>query len=145
MITGRIPGEYTNLLLRDQLNSTNHRINFKVDAGYQLNIVFFGKNLTTMADVYITLSKSVDTILDSSRHCHIVVVSDDSYLSLYIDNVLKKQVACGSNISFDSSGTKPLILGGTSGGGLNVNLKNAAYYNRALSSAERTQNFNALK
>ncbi|GKU79878.1 hypothetical protein L3i20_v242750 [Paenibacillus sp. L3-i20] len=145
VLTAQVMGEYINLLSRQQEANSNSRVRLRIDGGYQLDTTFFGRNTSTSVDSYITIAKSTNTAISNDRFYHIVYVRDASHLSLYIDNVLKGQVACGSNINFDSSGVKGLTIGGKNGSNQTAVTKNAAYYNRALTAAERTRNFNALK
>lgn len=143
-----VPGDYINLLTREMEVNTNARVRLRVDGGtpaMQIATTFTGKNATTDAVAYAAINKSTDTVIDPSKYVQLAWVRTNTHIKFYIDNVLKGQVACDSNLVFDSSGNKPLISGGNNGSNQSPTFKNILYYNRELTEAELTQNYNALK
>jgi hypothetical protein len=73
---------------------------------------------------------------------HIVVVRDNPNMTLYVNNVQIAQITTATDSININPSTLPLTLGQS---GKSTLFKNIAYYNRALSTAELTQNYNALK
>jgi hypothetical protein len=63
-------------------------------------------------------------------------------LTLFIDNVKALESTILTTDMVRQTSSLPLIIGQSGRAGL---FKNAAYYNRALTTDELTQNYNALK
>ncbi|OPH61731.1 hypothetical protein BC351_00375 [Paenibacillus ferrarius] len=81
---------------------------------------------------------------DFNSYHHVVVMRDATKIYIYVDNVLAHSV---SNITSDfyvDGSTSPLMFGQNSLGTQPL-FKNMGYYNRVLTTAELTQNYNALK
>jgi chitodextrinase len=79
---------------------------------------------------------------DKTKYYHIVFKRQGTTLTVRIDDV---QVASATILTTDmvrQTSSLPLVIGQSGKAGL---FKNVAYYNRALTSAELTQNYNALK
>lgn len=78
---------------------------------------------------------------DFTKYYHISLVRNGTSLTLYADDVQIATATIPADFVFNTS-TASLIVGQSAKLGT---FKNLAYYNRALTSAERTQNYNALK
>jgi hypothetical protein len=79
---------------------------------------------------------------DYTKYYHVVFKREGTKLSLFIDGVLALETAILTTDIVRQTSSLPLIIGQSGKAGL---FKNVAYYNRALTSAELTQNYNALK
>lgn len=92
-----------------------------------------------------TYPQVVDTIArtDFSVYYHVSIVRDGTKMYLYVNNVMITSVNVASDYYVDAS-TAPLLFGSHSQTNPPI-FKNMGYYNRALSSVELTQNYNALK
>ncbi|GAA4828133.1 hypothetical protein GCM10023310_01070 [Paenibacillus vulneris] len=103
----------------------------------------FRCTLTGKTGATTSFPQAVDPTVysDFSAYYHVVIVRDSSKLYLYVNNNLVANLGVGSDFIIDDS-TSPLLFGSTNNTPI---FKNMGYYNRALSAAELTQNYNALK
>jgi len=103
----------------------------------------FRCTLTGKTGATASFPQAVDPTVysDFSAYYHVVIVRDSSKLYLYVNNNLVANLGVGSDFIIDDS-TAPLLFGSTNNAPV---FKNMGYYNRALSAAELTQNYNALK
>jgi hypothetical protein len=79
---------------------------------------------------------------DHTKYYHVVFKREGTKLSVYIDGVLALETTIFTTDMVRQTSSLPLIIGQSGKAGL---FKNVAYYNRALTSGELTQNYNALK
>jgi chitodextrinase len=122
------------ILLRERETvSGQQRIQIKLGTS-KLNVTLYGTNAG--ADAWTAINPG--TVVDITVSHHIAIVRNTTNLYVYVDNALYGSATMASTVLLDNSGVKPVLLAPTS-------TKNIAYYNRALSSTELTQNYNALK
>jgi len=78
---------------------------------------------------------------DFTKNYHIALVRSGTSLTIYVDDIQIATVAIPADFTFNTS-TASLVIGQATKAGT---YKNLTYYNRALTTNERTQNYNALK
>lgn len=108
------------------------------------NNLFSGNLYGTKANASAFNPVVADTVAktDYTKYYHVVLVRSGTKLSLYVDNVLVNQTTIETTDVVRSTSSLPLTIGQSGKGGL---FKNVLYYNRALTTSEMTQNYNALK
>lgn len=85
-----------------------------------------------------------DALLTSlTTDYHVVFIRDTDGFKVYINNVLNKSVALVSNYLLNANITPPAEV--VKIGDAACDIKHLLYYNKALSTAELTQNYNALQ
>jgi hypothetical protein len=84
------------------------------------------------------------TLLSTNTWYNITSTYDGSFIRLYLNGVLDSSISHTGTVT---SNPGPLLIGKLSYGNyyFNGNVSNTQIYNRALSAAEITQNFNALR
>ena len=88
----------------------------------------------------LSLGLTTPVYADMTASYHIQVVRDATKIDVYVNNVLAVTLNATQAIA---AGTLPMYFGDI--GQPTTTIKNVTYYNRALTSAELTQNYNALK
>jgi chitodextrinase len=140
-ITAKIPAADSVLLNRWAFgNDTGSKLNIKKTYDNKFSAQFYAKNASN-ATTYLNLQPS-NIYSDMDSYYHIVVVRDNPNMTLYVNNVQIAQITTATDSININPSTLPLTLGQS---GKSTLFKNIAYYNRALSTAELTQNYNALK
>lgn len=114
-------------------------IKFEFTYDYKFDAILTGKNGSGSAQYPQPTPNPVFS--DLTKYYHVVLERTATALTIYVDDVQVSTVAVSSDFTIDSS-TSPLVIGGTGRPGL---FKNVAFYNRVLSTSEKTQNYNALK
>lgn len=91
-----------------------------------------------------TETTSTDTFLDSSKYYHVTIMRDNTIgkLRMFIDDVENTTVTNNAIATLVSNNVETIKIGLAEGGNT---IKNLLYYNRKLSTAELTQNYNVLK
>ena len=79
---------------------------------------------------------------DYGRYYHVTFMRNGTKLNLYVDNILVQSLTIETTDVVRQNSSYPLIIGQSGKTGL---FKNVLYYNRALTTAELEQNYNALK
>ncbi|MGG0275872.1 chitobiase/beta-hexosaminidase C-terminal domain-containing protein [Bacillus rhizoplanae] len=125
-------------LLRRSGGSDNK---FKIErnTNNQFTVQFWAKNINTGSNDYPSVTSSVYT--DETIYYHVVILRNSTNLIMYVNNVEAARYIMGSDKVINES-TLPMILGTNT---KTVVFKNIAYYTRALTVAELTKNYNALK
>lgn len=117
-----------------------------------MKLEFTWNNLVT-GNLYGTLSdgttawnpattSSPTTYTDYNVYYHVVLQRLDTALNLYINNTLVSSATIANTSIVRSTSAQSLVIGQS---GKLADFKNVLYYNRGLSEAELTQNYNALK
>ncbi|MGG1638207.1 fibronectin type III domain-containing protein [Paenibacillus sp. NRS-1760] len=102
----------------------------------------FGMRADGTTNWYPSVSTSPTTYTDHSMYYHIVFEREGTTIKIYVNDVQVQQLFINLTDKVRQSSSLPLVIGEV---GKMATFKNVSYYNRALSAAERTQNFNALK
>ncbi|PGZ96930.1 hypothetical protein COE51_16295 [Bacillus pseudomycoides] len=103
-------------------------------------VTITGFNTTTSTDTFPSINTAT-TFPDMSVFYHIVLVRTSTQLLLYVNNIQVGSTGLGSNINIKNQGAA-FNIGKTSNPGTFLN---TVYYKRALTTAELTQNYSALK
>lgn len=120
----------------------NSRVNLTKATSGQLAFKLYGINTSNSSSAVPAVDTGVTNYTDAVLH-HIVIVRNNPLLQIYVDDVKVGEGVnqAGDNLSTNAS-TLPMYLGAA---GKTITFKNVAYYNRALTALELTQNYNALK
>lgn len=131
----------TDVMMLSRLNPNSYKFEYTWNNFFKYSLYNTKSDGTTKS--YPTVQTTA--MADLTRFYHVVIVRDATYTTLYVDNVKIGQVST-TNETIDTS-TSSVKLGFKSNGTTvaTAEIKNFAYYNRALPSEELTQNYNALK
>lgn len=122
---------------------TPNAVNFEFTFDNHFKCTLTGKitNGTGSANFPAAIDPTANT--DFSGYYHVAAVRDSTKLWLYVNNIMVHSVSVASDFWIDPSAS-PMKFGDNSQTNQPI-FKNMGYYNRALSAAELTQNYNALK
>lgn len=128
------------LLNRWVLSGTENVMKFEFTWNNLINGTLYGTKAdgTTVSNPLVS---DPTARTDYTQYYHVTYVRDSTKLYLYVNNVLVHSFNTGNDIVRQTS-TLPLTIGQSGRAGL---FKNIAYYDRALTAEELTQNYNALK
>ncbi|MDP7979588.1 chitobiase/beta-hexosaminidase C-terminal domain-containing protein [Bacillus sp. WLY-B-L8] len=125
-------------LLR-RFGGSDNKFKIERNTNNQFAAQFWAKNINTGSNDYPSVSSSVYT--DETAYYQVVVLRNSANLIMYVNNVEAARYMMGSDKVINES-TLPMLLGTSA---KTIVFKNIAYYIRALTTAELTQNYNALK
>lgn len=125
--------------LLKQSGGLDNKLKIERNANNQFTAQFWAKDANTGNNTYPSVTSSAYS--DETSYYHVVIVRNSSHLIMYVNNVEAAKFIMGSNIVVNES-TLPMILGTSV---KTLVFKNFAYYNRALTTTELIQNYNALK
>lgn len=114
---------------------------FTYDNHFKCAIYGHATNGTGSAQFPAALDSATRT--DLSGYYHVVIVRDTTKIYLYVNDTMVNSANVASDMYIDSS-TAPLLFGSNTQTSPPI-VKNMGYYNRALTTGELTQNYNALK
>lgn len=120
------------LLVQNLTGGSQNRINFLRNNNNQFSFQIAGTDFASFA---------TGSYEDETSFYHIVVMREGANLKIYVNDVLGSTLGYASTKVVPAS-MIPMVIGSAS---LSPVFKNIAYYNRALTTSELTQNYNTLK
>lgn len=135
-----------NILLRaiDSATSggiTGNSPSIQATFDHKLVANFWGRNTSNNASTWVSVAAGTDTVIPTDVPTHIAYMREGTLIKLLINNVLIKSATIASTVDLHANALAMSFL--QSGQGIVA--KNYAYYNRALTTEELTQNYNAWK
>ncbi|WP_417898977.1 chitobiase/beta-hexosaminidase C-terminal domain-containing protein [Bacillus haimaensis] len=120
--------KHKDLIGQYQLGGTQNKLRFHRDGNSSFKFDMWGENNTNF-------SIQSPNYADETIPYHIVIVRNNNSVTMLVNNNIVRESTLNSSFRIKQS-TLPLVLGST-----NTIIKNIAYYNRALTESELSENF----